>query len=47
VAFSSGPSFGPGGEGFARLNFAPTPAILEEAVDRMAATVASPGPIPS
>jgi cystathionine beta-lyase len=47
VAFSPGPSFGPGGEGYARLNFATTPAILEEAVDRMAATVASPGPIPN
>jgi cystathionine beta-lyase len=36
VALSSGPSFGRGGEGFARLNFATTRAILEEAVRRMA-----------
>jgi cystathionine beta-lyase len=36
VALSQGPTFGPGGEGFARLNFATTQTLLEEAVRRMA-----------
>ncbi|MBX3227690.1 MAG: aminotransferase class I/II-fold pyridoxal phosphate-dependent enzyme [Labilithrix sp.] len=36
VALSPGPPFGTNGEGFARLNFATTRAILEEAVRRMA-----------
>ena len=35
VALSSGPSFGTGGEGFARLNFACPRATLTEALDRM------------
>ena len=35
VALSSGPSFGTGGEGFARLNFACTRATLTEALKRM------------
>lgn len=37
VALSPGPSFGTQGRGFARLNFATSPALLAEAVDRMAA----------
>lgn len=36
VALSQGPSFGTGGEGFARLNLATTGPLLEEAVRRMA-----------
>ena len=39
VALSPGPQFGPGGEGFARLNFATSPELLELIVDRMAAAV--------
>jgi len=39
VALNSGLAFGTGGEGFARLNFATTRALLEEAVRRMAAVV--------
>lgn len=39
VALSSGPSFGKEGENYARLNIATTPALLEEAVRRMAAAV--------
>ena len=35
VAMSEGADFGPGGEGKARLNFATSPAILEEAVTRI------------
>ncbi|MFD1933109.1 MalY/PatB family protein [Nonomuraea mangrovi] len=35
VMLSSGPSFGPGGEGFARLNFATSGPILEEILRRM------------
>lgn len=37
VALSSGSEFGQGGEGHVRLNFATSPEILTEAVDRMAA----------
>ncbi len=40
VALSPGPQFGPGGEGFARLNYATSPALLERIVERMAAAVA-------
>jgi cysteine-S-conjugate beta-lyase len=40
VALSSGPEFGPLGRGFARLNFATSPEILTEAVQRMAAALA-------
>jgi cystathionine beta-lyase len=39
VAFNSGLSFGPGGAGHVRLNFATSPAILTEAVDRMVSAV--------
>lgn len=39
VALSDGPSFGTGGAGFARLNFATSPGILREAVDRMAGSL--------
>lgn len=39
VALSSGPAFGTGGAGHARLNFATSPEILAEAVSRMAASV--------
>ena len=41
VALSPGPSFGPPGAGFARLNIATTGALVEEAVRRMAAVAAS------
>jgi cystathionine beta-lyase len=36
VALSSGPMFGAQGAGFARLNFACSPEVLAEAVDRLA-----------
>lgn len=36
VALSSGPTFGTPGLGFARLNFATSPTILEDAVSRIA-----------
>jgi cysteine-S-conjugate beta-lyase len=36
VALSSGPSFGPQGAGFARLNFGTSPALLEQIVGRVA-----------
>jgi len=36
VALSEGSLFGPGWEGFARINLATSPAILLEAVERMA-----------
>jgi cystathionine beta-lyase len=39
VALSRGPDFGTGGAGHARLNFATSPAVLAEAVDRMARAV--------
>ncbi|HEY4349022.1 MAG TPA: aminotransferase class I/II-fold pyridoxal phosphate-dependent enzyme [Gaiellaceae bacterium] len=39
VALSPGPTFGPGGAGFARLNIGTSSALLEEAVRRMAAAV--------
>jgi len=35
VLLSGGPAFGPGGTGFARLNFATTPAVLEEILSRL------------
>ncbi len=41
VALNSGPTFGPGGEGFARLNFATSRAILTEALDRITAALAA------
>ncbi len=39
VALSSGPTFGPPGRGFARLNFATSPTVLAEAVRRLASVV--------
>ena len=39
VALNPGPEFGPGGEGFVRLNLACSRVVLEDAVARMAATV--------
>lgn len=39
VMLSSGPGFGPGGDGFARLNFATSGPILEEMLRRMRAAV--------
>jgi cysteine-S-conjugate beta-lyase len=35
VRLSEGPAFGPGGAGFARLNFATTPALLDEILSRV------------
>jgi len=39
VALGSGPTFGAPGNGFARLNFATSPELVDEAVRRIAATV--------
>jgi cystathionine beta-lyase len=39
VALSPGPTFGGPGAGFARLNMGTSPALLEEAVRRMAAAI--------
>ncbi len=39
VLLSSGPAFGSGGEGCARLNFATSATVLAEAVERMGAAV--------
>ncbi len=39
VAVSPGPDFGTQGEGFARLNIGTSPALIEEAVRRLAAAV--------
>ncbi len=39
VALSSGPTFGTGGEGFARLNLATSPAILAEIVRRISGVI--------
>jgi cystathionine beta-lyase len=39
VALSPGPQFGPQGTGFARLNLGTSPALVEEAVARIAAAV--------
>jgi cystathionine beta-lyase len=39
VALSSGPSFGPGGAGHARINMATSPAILTEIVRRLAGVI--------
>jgi cystathionine beta-lyase len=44
VALSAGPGFGTGGAGHARLNFATSPAVLTEAVERMARAVRVSGP---
>ncbi|MDZ7705445.1 MAG: PatB family C-S lyase [Trueperaceae bacterium] len=35
LALNAGPSYGPGGEGFARLNFATATHIVEEALERL------------
>ncbi|GAA2653942.1 aminotransferase class I/II-fold pyridoxal phosphate-dependent enzyme [Streptomyces aculeolatus] len=43
VALASGIPFGTGGAGHARLNFATSPEVLTEAVDRMAAALPQPG----
>jgi cysteine-S-conjugate beta-lyase len=39
LALNSGPTFGPQGAGFARLNFGTTPALVAEAVERIARAV--------
>ena len=39
VALNNGAEFGPGGEGFVRLNFACPRSTLEEALERMKATI--------
>lgn len=36
IALSPGIQFGPGGEGYVRMNFGTTPALVEEAVERIA-----------
>jgi cystathionine beta-lyase len=41
VELSPGPGFGPGGAGFARLNFATSADVLTEIVDRMARALAT------
>jgi cystathionine beta-lyase len=41
VALEPGPLYGTGGDGFVRLNFATSPAILDEAVRRMRAAIPS------
>ena len=41
VALSDGATFGPGGEGFVRLNFACPRSILEEALTRIKASLAT------
>jgi cystathionine beta-lyase len=43
VAVSPGPDFGAEGRGFVRLNMGTSPALLEEAVRRMASAVIRPG----
>jgi cystathionine beta-lyase len=39
LALNSGPTFGPQGAGFARLNIGTTPALVTDAVERIARTV--------
>ena len=39
VALSSGPTFGPNGAGFARINVATSEAILDQVIDRIATAV--------
>ena len=41
VAFTKGEDFGPGGQGFVRLNFGTTPQVLQEAMARIGATLAA------
>jgi cystathionine beta-lyase len=44
VAFSSGPTFGVGGEGFIRVNIATTPEVLTEAITRAGKARFAPRP---
>jgi len=44
VILNRGPTFGPGGAGFARLNFATTPGILNQILGRVATAVAQEAP---
>ena len=39
IRLNDGPTFGPGGEGHARINFATPRYLLEEAVDRMVSAI--------
>ncbi|TQN32199.1 cystathionine beta-lyase [Haloactinospora alba] len=39
VALSPGPEFGPGGEGFARLNFATSRTVLQNILERLVASI--------
>jgi cystathionine beta-lyase len=39
VALASGPTFGPEGRGYARLNFATSPSLLAEGVERLASVL--------
>ena len=41
VALNPGPDFGPHGQGFVRLNFATSPEIVDQIVDRMADALSS------
>jgi cystathionine beta-lyase len=43
VALEPGPLFGTGGDGFVRLNFATSPAILDQSVRRIRAAIPSTG----
>ena len=43
VALSAGPTFGQGGDGFVRLNFGTSPAILDEILGRMSRSLDSRG----
>lgn len=43
LAVNPGPTFGPGGDGFVRLNLATSPAILGDALDRLTSTLAARG----
>ena len=47
VKLSDGPAFGPGGAGFARLNFATTPVILDEILSRVVEAVERTGAGPA
>jgi cystathionine beta-lyase len=40
VAFNQGEDFGPGGQGFVRLNFGTTPQVLQQVMDRVGAALA-------
>ncbi|MGH9107079.1 MAG: aminotransferase class I/II-fold pyridoxal phosphate-dependent enzyme [Acidimicrobiales bacterium] len=46
VMLSPGPSFGPGGPGFARLNFATAPGVLGEILARVSGTLGGRGQQP-